>query len=180
MAVIALVFSSPRCASVNRAFAASALSAGKAFNPLRLACVWRAVLPDGDKIVPPWPQRLDPGFETAPGKDQTGAIDQRAQPPLTRDAMMEGRELSQQALMMLAPDTAIASKPSQSSHGRWWRGSEEEALRPRDTPPPWFTHAARLEKYFKSKANRARGTPSFAPKPVVSLILAPRSNQSAE
>ncbi|MDQ6703900.1 MAG: hypothetical protein M3Z96_12850 [Pseudomonadota bacterium] len=39
---------------------------------------------------------------------------------------------------------------------------------------------AGLEKCFKSNANRAQGTPSFAPKPVVSLILATRSNPSAE
>lgn len=41
---------------------------------------------------------------------------------------------------------------------RWWRRSEEEALRPRDTRQG-SRSSARLEKCFKCKANRARGTP---------------------
>jgi len=98
-----------------------------------VACAARGFAIDGDEVVPPRPQRLDPALETAPEQHGIDAVDQSAQPALAGNPVMEGREPAQKVEMMLAPgDDAV--KIVAGRDGR--AGQKKEHLRQRIHHPP--------------------------------------------
>ena len=62
---------------------------------------------DGDEIMPIRPQRDHPTCKAAPEQGRTDPIDEATQPALTRNTMMEVREMPQKVEMFLAPGDNI-------------------------------------------------------------------------
>src|SRR3954451_16153141 len=62
---------------------------------------------DGNEIVAVWPQRGDPALEVASEHERVDAVDEGAQPALTRDAVVEGREAAQNGEVVRAPGNDV-------------------------------------------------------------------------
>ena len=88
---------------------------------------------DGDEIVAPGPQRLDPVFEAAPEQDGVDAIDQAAHPALAGHAVVIGREAAQEILVLLAPGDNIIEIVAGRDGGA---GQQQQHLAQRIRNPP--------------------------------------------
>jgi hypothetical protein len=67
----------------------------------------RGLAVDRDQVMSTGPERPDPVLEAAPEQDRIDTVDQRAQPPLARDAEMKRREPPEKFEVVPAPGSDI-------------------------------------------------------------------------
>src|ERR1700681_4074268 len=103
---------------------------------------------DGDEGVAPGPQRAKPVFETACECLRIDQVPQRAQPALAGDAIVIGREFSQEIEMVMAKGGDLVEVVARGDGGA---GQQQQDLGQRVDDPPRLTVVFEPGKMLQQK-----------------------------